>query len=257
MGLTIEIHFKEIKYRIIYISLSFLLTFFCGYLNITNIIYMLTLPFLKLKKLNLISNQTDFIFTNIFEAFSSYIFLSLIITVYLLLPIIIYSSFSFFKSGLIKHEKIYIAFIIKLFLVCSILSIIFTHKAFLPLILKFFLSFEELIKTNLFTLKLEPKILDYLYMIINFNLGFTIIFQIPLILFLLLNQNFINLKFLEKNRKFFLITFIIVGGLFSPPDLYAQLLIAVPLSSFFEFILFFSYIKNHYKKRRLLETVRG
>lgn len=244
--LTIQIHFKEVRYRILYLSFSCLLTFFFSYLNITYLIYMFMLPFLNIKKVDSILYQSDFIFTNVSEAFSSYILVSFIVTIYLLLPLILYSCFSFLKSGLTKHEKNSLAFIINFFLFCCILSIVFTHQIFLPLMLKFFLSFEELVKTNLFTLKLEPKILDFLYMTVRFVFWFMLVFQMPFSLFFFLNQNLINLNLLEKNRKLFLLTFVIIGGFLSPPDVYTQLLIALPLCLFFEFILFLSYIKKLY-----------
>nr|YP_009476624.1 TatC [Chroomonas placoidea]AVM81117.1 TatC [Chroomonas placoidea] len=248
MALSIETHFKELKYRILYISFSWLITFFFSYLNVTYIIYILTLPFLQIKKVNTNLNQSDFIFTNIFEAFSSYVLVSFVTTIYLLLPVISYSCFAFLKSGLMKHEQKYTIFMIKLFLLCCSLALLFTHQIFLPFILNFFLSFEELVKTNLFTLKLEPKILDYLCMIINSFFLFTLIFQIPFSLFLLLNQNLINVYFLEKNRKSFLIISVIAGGVLTPPDICTQLIIALPLCLFFEFILLLSYMKKLYEK---------
>lgn len=239
-------HLKEVKYRIFYISFCFITTFLCSYFHIEFIIYLVTLPLLKNEKFCLSLKQSDFIFTNIFEAFSSYIFLSFIITIYLTSPILIYFSFSFIKSGLIKYEKQYLCFVINLFLLCTFFSILFTFQVFLPLFLKFFINFENLAKTHLFTLKLEPKILDYLYLSITFLFWFTFIFQIPLILLLFLKQDFVNFTMFEQSRRFFLITFTLFGSVLSSPEVFAQLMIVLPLCFFFELSLFFSFIKKYY-----------
>lgn len=246
--LNFEKHLNELKYRTLYISLSFLLTFITCYTKVQIIIYFFTLPLLNTKKVNCLLNQYDFIFTNIFEAFSSYTFISFITTLYLTLPIFLYLFFSFIKLGLLRYEKKYINFIINLILISCFCSIIFTFKFFLPLVLKFFISFENLAKTNLFTLKLEPKILDYLYLTVIFSIWSTLIFQIPVLLLLLLQQTFVNFAIFEKNRKFVFITFVILGGIFSPPEIFAQLIIALPLCLFFEVVLFFAYLKNYYTR---------
>lgn len=222
------------------------MTFLCTYTHIKFIIYLFTLPFLNKKKLNLALSQSDFIFTNISEAFFTFLSLSFMITLYLSLPIIIYVFFSFIKSGLTKNEKQYLSFVINLFLLFCLFSILFTFHVLLPLFLNFFISFEDLTNTYLFTLKLEPKILDYLYFTLSFLVWSTFIFQIPLFLILFLQQTFVNTSIFENTRRFFLLTFIIIGGLFSPPDILAQLVIALPLCLFFELCLFFSYLKKYY-----------
>jgi sec-independent protein translocase protein TatC len=207
---------------------------------------LFSVPFISNKKLTVSLNQSDFIFTNIFEAFSSYIFLSFISTFYLTIPIIINIWFSFFKSGLIKYEKDYLFFIINLYLLFGFFSVLFTFKIVLPMFLKFFIGFENLTKTNLFTIKLEPRILDYLNNTASCLICCTFIFQIPIALVIFLKQTFISLTILEKTRRLFLISFVILGGILSPPDIFAQLVIAIPLCFIFEFSLFLTYIKKHY-----------
>lgn len=250
--LNFKSHFNELKYRIFYIGLSFMLTFTCSYFYIGHIIYILSLPFLNIRKINVFLNQSDFIFTTIFEAFSSYLFISGVIACYFIIPNLLYGLFSFLKSGLTLSEKKYLKFIIKLFLIFFFFSMNFAYWVCLPFILKFFIGFEEIIKANLFTLKLEPKILDYLNMTIISILWFNIIFQMPFILLFCLYQDFFDIKFLKKNRKIFLMNFIIISALITPPDVITQLIIALPLTLFFELILFFSYLKQTYKTHRKL-----
>lgn len=240
-------HLNEIRYRILYISFSGLITFLCVYTHIELILYLWSLPFLNNKKIVISLNQSDFIYTNIYEAFSSYLFLSLIITFYLTIPLVIKTWFSFVKPGLLKYEKQYVLFIINIFLLFGILSLFFSFNILLPMFLKFFTSFENLAKTHLFTIKLEPKIFDYINNTVTLILWCTFIFEIPIILIVFIKQTVFNLTILQKSRRFFLIGFIILGALLSPPDILAQLVIAIPFCIFFEICVFFSYLKRLYE----------
>ncbi|YP_001874788.1 sec-independent protein translocase protein TatC (mitochondrion) [Hemiselmis andersenii] len=220
--------------------------------------YLVALPFLKMKIGIITSLQHDFIYTNIFEAFTSYITLAFITTVYLLLPLFLYLIFGFFKLGLFSYEKNHISFLLRISFGLYIIAIFFLYLFILPLIFKFFLSFEEVTKTTFFTLKLEQKLIDFVFLILQFFTLFVLLFQIPIIFIYLLKQNIINFSFLKKNRRVFIVSIFIVSCFLSPPDLISLLVIATPLCTCFEIILFLLQIKESYKSlklelRRLLE----
>lgn len=247
--LNLHTHFTELKYRFFYIIFSFCLTFFFSYFYIDYIIYFFSIPLIKLKTKTtlLLLTQADFIFTNMFEAFNAYYFITFTLSLYFSIPVFLKIIFAFVKLGLQVNEKKSIMFVLNLFFVSCFISILFLYKILLPVIIKFFITFENISKTNLYTLKLEQKLFDYISLLIFFLIWCTIFFQIPLILILFLTKNIVNFDNLINHRRILLINFLIIGAILSPPEIYSQLLIAIPLSFLFEIIFFIYYVKMLYK----------
>ena len=57
----------------------------------------------------------------------------------------------------------------------------------------------------------------------------SLVFQTPVAIFLFVYLNIINVDSLLRKRKEFIVVCFIAGALLSPPDIFTQLLIALPL----------------------------
>jgi sec-independent protein translocase protein TatC len=244
--LNIQFHFFELKLRFIYLCFSFFVTFLSSYLYSEILIYLYTLPLLKIQLLSAKLIQSNFIFTNLSDVFHSHIYVTTSITLYFTFIIFIYHIFSYLSIGLFYYEKKrFLNFFYGLFLYFSCL-VFFITQFFLPIFIKFFLSFENIKQKNLFTIRYEANLFDYLVLNNLFIFFLVLICLIPPILFYISQINLVSSTFFKKHRRFFIISFFIIGGIFSPPDLYSQLLIAFPLLCCFEFILFIFCLKKIY-----------
>jgi Sec-independent protein secretion pathway component TatC len=123
--LNIEFHLNELKYRFVYILFSVFITFLFSYLHVKILMYLLAEPFLRHQSKRLYIFETDFIFTNIFEAFSSYITISFIVTIYIMLPFCSYIIFGFVQVGLFFYEKNLINIVFITITVLSLFSFFF------------------------------------------------------------------------------------------------------------------------------------
>lgn len=213
-------HWYEIKLRLIYIVLAFIITFMTAYLHCDILMYIYVSP------LVLIFDEKKLIFTNLVEAFSSCLSISLNLSLLVSFFFFIYSMFSFFKPGLYKKELHLLKLITKLFITNLCFSICFVYSVVLPGAINFFIHFES---SRLFELSLEAKISDYLELVLQCIFWTNIIFQIPVVIFLCLHLNIIDVTSLISRRKELIIVCFIAGALLSPPDVFTQLLIALPL----------------------------
>lgn len=241
-----QIHLNELKIRFIYILISFGCTFIICYSQMDIFIYVLAQPIKKIQVVNNSLLQSDFIYTNIFEGFSSYFYLACLITCYLIMPFFLFTVFNFIKSGLLLSEKKIIVLLIIIFLTFYVSAFFFMYYIFLPLILKFFLSFEQILETSLFTLKLEHKIIDYVYTVGIITFITISLFQIPFVFISLLICNVINFNFLKQNRRNCLIFFFCISLFISPPDICSMFILVLPLIFLFEGVLFSLYIFRNF-----------
>jgi sec-independent protein translocase protein TatC len=236
-------HFNELILIAHYIILSFILTFFSSYFFAPQIIKILSTPFLKFVK----TEDYDFIFTNIFEVFNTYIVLAMYTSILFSIPIAIYFFLLFIKPGLLKYEKKMILFSFKTISCFVLFSILLTYYVIFPCLLSFLLNLDLIIKNNFIVLKMETKLFEYI--IFFYKLLFLycfIVFQIPalFIIFVYIKQ---PKQFLfYKKRKACIILCLIIGCIFSSPDLISLFLISFPLIFFFELITFIYILKSNY-----------
>jgi sec-independent protein translocase protein TatC len=235
--LTIFNHWYEVRVRLFYIIFSFSLTFFVSYLYSDILMYIYVTPFVDEFE------QKKFIFTNLSEAFYSCISLSLNISIICTLFLIIYMIFSFLKAGLYKKEFYLLKNIVCVLMVSLLLSFLFVYFTLLPRIIFFFTQFES---SKLFELTLEAKILDYLDLVQNCLFWISIAFQFPVLLFLSIYLKLFSIKSLLNKRKGLIILCFIMGAVFSPPDVFTQVLIALPLCISLELMILFFIVLDEY-----------
>jgi sec-independent protein translocase protein TatC len=236
MCINISIHWNELKVRLAYFLNSLLFSTFCFFFNGDVILYIFVKPFL-------IENLSKiFIFTNVFEGFISFIFISIFCSVCATVPFFVYLIFGFYKIGLVKKEADLGIFFLKNSMLLSAVSFLLTYYYFFPLCIKTFLSFEQ-VSAQLY---MQPKIFDYLELNVLFFIGFLLLFNLPIILSILIYSNFILLPLVYKNRRILILGCLIAGCVCSPPDIFTQLVVAMPLWLCTEVVLLFNFIFTKY-----------
>jgi len=229
MSLRLFYHFIELKFRIIYIFISFLLTFIICFNYWKVIFWYFTLLFLASHKF--------FIYTKIYEALFISIKFSLFISLIINLIFIIYNSFFYLIKGFYNIYIYLLCIYIFFFYLLLIIIFFISYDYLIPYILNFLLNFQQL-DINLFSiLTFEARLSDFFNLICNviyiFYLNLFIFFSF--ISFLILKYNF---KFLRP-LTYLLLIFIIL--IFSPPDLFIQIILFFIFLIIVEIIIFLNY----------------
>ena len=240
MMLTILNHWYELKLRVVYVIVTFLVTFVTSYLYSDILMYIYVFPFV------LKFDEKKFIFTNLGEAFSSCLSMSLNISLVVTFFFFVYSMLSFFKPGLYKTELHLLRMCSKLLIINIFLSVCFVYFIVLPGVINFFGHFES---SRLFELTLEAKISDYLELVLQCLFWISLVFQTPVVIFLFVYLNVINVDSLVRKRKEFILICFVAGALLSPPDIFTQLLIALPLWILLEITIFIFIVIDEYGHR--------
>lgn len=101
-----------------------------------------------------------------------------------------------------------------------------------PLALAFLLSFQGDVggieQTAL------PGVASYLDFVMHFMLAFGIAFLMPILLMLLERSGIVTLTQLRASRRYYIVGAFAVAAVFTPPDPWSMLLLAVPLVLLFE-----------------------
>lgn len=222
--------FIEIKYRFIYIILSFLITSIFCYILKEQLLYLL----IKYLLYNMSSHR--FIFTKLTQILITYIKFSLIFAFFYNLPFLLMHCFYFLNSALYKHEWIYWFKILFISIFFYFLSIFLNYFFIFPKILDLFLNFEK--NNYYFPLHFEAKIDDFISTAFLWFFNLVICFQIPIIIHVFLYYKWINIKNILINKKYFYLFFIFISAFLAPPEIITQLTLFLFFSFIYEILLF-------------------
>ena len=234
-------HLEELKYRIFYTLVSFILSILNFYYFLGETTYLIIKP--------LISGDhkiQELIYTDMSEAFFASIKISFFFGLIIVIPIILYHLYFFFLPGMYEYEQKNILNYILLSIILMYVSLSLAYLLFIPIIWDFFLNYDFNLNNNLFRISFEGKIIEYINLVTTIFCSFIFCFQIPVIFLILLKIGLISSKNLKKYRSLNIVFCFIVGALLSPPDVISQILIAIPLCFMYELNIIFSlYLSNH------------
>jgi len=80
---------------------------------------------------------------------------------------------------------------------------------------------------------------DYLNLCIKMMILFGLAFQLPVIINLLLQLKVISVVGLKKARRFVIVGVFIVAAVLTPPDIFSQIALAIPLLFLYESSIWF------------------
>ena len=166
--------------------------------------------------------------TDVTSTFFAPFKLTLVVSLLIAMPYLLYQIWSFIAPGLYKHEKY---FAIPLF-VSSIalfyLGMAFAYYVAFPLIFGFF---SHIAPTGV---SYTPDITKFLDMALKLLFAFGFIFEIPIATVLMVWSGITTIDAMRKKRPYVIVGCFIVGALLSPPDVLSQTLMALPMWLLFE-----------------------
>ncbi|MBT3850893.1 MAG: twin-arginine translocase subunit TatC [Gammaproteobacteria bacterium] len=216
-------HLTELRTRIIRMFLFAGFALICC-LPFTNEIY----TFVSSPLMELMPAGSSMIATEVASPFIAPLRLSIYSALLISVPYFFMELWGFISPGLYKKEK---AFVIPLMLSSAILfyaGIIFAYFIVSPIILGFFIAAAP------DSIQVMTDINKYLDFVIKLFFAFGFAFEIPVATFLVVNTGLISKDSIKKMRPYLIIIFFILGMLLTPPDIFSQLFLAIPMWLLFE-----------------------
>ena len=229
-------HLTELRSRLIH-SFIFLFVFFIlGYFFAEYLYGFLVEPYAQAVK----NDGTDrrLIFTALQETFLTYIKVAFFASFFVTSPFILIQVWKFIAPGLYDHEKSAIMPYLAITPILFFLGGALVYYLIMPLAIKFFISFESSgLVTNL-PIQLEPKVNEYLSLIMKLIFAFGLSFQLPVVLSLLARVGVVDSEFLKTRRKYVIVIIFAAAAILTPPDPITQIGLAIPLLILYELSIF-------------------
>ena len=137
-------------------------------------------------------------------------------------PVVFYQLWRFISPGLYRNEKKLILPAVFASTFFFIGGIAFSYYTF-PIVLKFLTSYAGNQLDAMF------KVGEYFGFLLKISMSFGVVFNLPVISFVLARMGILTPGFLVKNFRYALVAVFILAAILTPPDIISQLMLAGPL----------------------------
>lgn len=197
---------------------------FCAFSKIVNI------PALCIN-----SNPFNIINIRMAGQFTTHIIVSIMAGFILAFPYIFFEFWSFIRPALYSKEKTHTRGAVFFSSFLFLLGVLFGFYVITPLSVHFLGSYSVSAQ-----IENQINLTSYISTVASVTLASGIIFELPILVFFLTKIGLVTPAFLKKYRKHSIIAILLLSAIITPPDIFSQVLVCVPLLFLYEIGIFIS-----------------
>lgn len=219
----VTVHLEELRKRILVSCLAIICCSITAYIFSEQITAFFIAPLFKAHPA-----MGKLIYTNLPEAFIAYLKVSLLVGLMCSFPILLYQGWMFTAPGLLDKEKKTARQVILWGTLLFASGASFAYLIVLPQALAFFMDFAGM------QLQALPKLGGYLTFVARTSLAFGLAFEIPFLMVAATKTGLTSAGYFQKKRKQSYLGIMILALLLTAGDLFAALLLVIPLFGLYE-----------------------
>ena len=179
--------------------------------------------------------------------FSAHIWTSIWAGVIVGFPYILYELWKFISPGLYEKERRYSKGFILIASLLFFTGVLFGYYVVAPLSINFLGSYT--VSKEVFN---DIDLASYISTVRASVLACGIVFELPIVIFLLTKVGLVTPEILRKYRKIALVLVLILSAIITPPDVASQIIVAVPVLVLYQVSIYISkvVIRREEKQRR-------
>jgi sec-independent protein translocase protein TatC len=221
-------HLIELRNRLLHVVYFLLAVFICLFPFATDIYGIISAPLQAV-----LPAGTNMIATDVISPFLTPLKLTFYLAMFLAVPFILFQIWSFIAPGLYKHEKQLAAPLLISSVLLFFAGMCFAYFVVLPMLFNFTMGIE------LKGVSTMTDITKYLDLVLQMFFAFGFAFEIPVATVLLIHSGAVSPDTLAEKRRYIVVACFVAGMLLTPPDIFSQMLLALPMWMLFEAGLFF------------------
>jgi sec-independent protein translocase protein TatC len=211
-------HLEELRVRLIRSLVALVAGFVVSWSYHERIFHFLTEP------LRQAYPGVKFITTGPSEALFLYLKMAFFVGIFLAAPFLLYQVWAFVAPGLYAHEKAYAVPFIVFGTLFFLGGAAFGHYLLFPVTFRFLIAFGGT------DMQFLPKVDEYYSFYSWFVLALGIVFQLPVVIFVLARIGLVTPAFLLRQFKYAVLASFVTAAVITPtPDVVIQTLLALPM----------------------------
>ena len=176
-------------------------------------------------------NQHPFQLININMSgqFATHIMVSFIAGLVIAFPYVIFELWQFFKPALYENERKYTSGAIIYISLLFFTGVLFGYFIIIPLTVHFLGTYQ--VSSQVLN---QINLGSYISTVSSIALSSGLIFELPILIFFLAKIGIITHVFLKRYRRHAIIVILIVAAIITPPDVFSQTIVTIPLIALYE-----------------------
>ncbi|WP_233883060.1 twin-arginine translocase subunit TatC [Paraburkholderia flagellata] len=217
-------HLVELRDRIIRAGLAVIVVFIGLVYWAPDIFRLLARPLMQ----NL-PRDGKMIVTDVTGSFFVPMKVTMLVAFVIALPIVLYQIWAFVAPGLYQHEKKLVVPLVASSYTLFLCGMAFAYFVVFPTIFRVMAHYNAPLGAEMTT-----DIDNYLSFVLTMFIAFGVTFEVPIIVVLLVRMGIVTVKKLKQIRPYVIVGAFIVAAVVTPPDVFSQLILALPLIILYE-----------------------
>lgn len=227
--LPLVAHLVELRDRLLRVVATVLLLFLSMIYFANDLYEALAAPLMAH-----LPGDSTMIATDVASPFFTPFKLTLVLSIFLAMPMVLYQLWGFIAPGLYQHEKKMIFPLMASSTALFYLGGVFAYFIVFPIVFGFFTSVAP------DGVAIMTDISKYLDFVLKMFFAFGLAFEVPIATILIVWAGITTPEKLADKRPYIVVGVFVFAMLLTPPDAISQTLLAVPMLLLFELGLFFS-----------------
>ena len=152
----------------------------------------------------------------------------LVASLVICMPIVIWQIWRFAGPALYPNEKRIVRALFVLMVAMFSIGIVFSYLTVFPMAIDLFYEASEGVATPMWSVE------GYFNFVLAFVLPFGLMFELPVVIYVLARKGLVTSRTLSSNRKYFILGAAVVAAILTPPDVVSQVLLLLPLLFLYE-----------------------
>ncbi len=216
-------HLLELRDRVMRAFIGVLVIFVCLFPWANDLYQLISEPLLEV-----LPDGQNMIATGVIAPFLAPFKLTLVASIFLAMPVILYQIWSFIAPGLYKREKRILMPMVGSSVLLFYLGAFFAYAVVFPLI------FDFMKMTTPEGVDMIPDITNYLELVLTLFFAFGIAFEVPIATIIIVWMGMTTPDKLTQKRPYVIVGAFCLGMFLTPPDVISQTLLALPMWILFE-----------------------
>lgn len=214
----------------------------------TNRMMAMLSDYVGVESLRINSHPLQLISINMSGQFMVHIWTSIIVGLIVASPYVLFQFWSFVKPALYENERKHATGAVFYMSLLFFFGILFGYYLIVPLSVDFLGSYS--ISD---TVSNQINILSYISTVTSIVIAGGVIFELPIIAFFLSKVGLLTPKFMRKYRKHSYVVLLVLSAIITPPDIFSQIMVCIPLVLLYEVSIVISSRVNKANQRKMDE----
>ncbi len=161
--------------------------------------------------------------------FTTHVVVSLIVGIIISIPYIVWEIWRFIRPGLNAAEKANSRWAVLVISGLFLTGVLFAYFLIVPLSINFLGSYQV---SGLVSNQIALR--SFITTVTTITLATGILFELPVFVFFLSKAGILTPETMRKNRKLAFVIIIALAALITPPDVFSQIMVGLPLFALYE-----------------------